>query len=887
MKADTYDLRAIFGRPVNYLVPLYQRPYVWTREKQWEPLWEDIRDVADRQLDVSETNDTIPHFLGAIVLERSLLEHGLVDGRTIIDGQQRLTTLQLLIAAARSIAVERGLDSLRRQFEALLLNDRDVTGGSGDPYKVTPTEQDRAPYREVMGGGIAASTGSHRMHQAYRFFRGEIASWLNEGGSDDASRGRLEKLGTVVWKRLIVVQIDLGSGDNAQAIFETMNALGTPLLAADLVKNHLFQVATLQGADIKELYERHWRVFESTDPNGEGWWRVLTRQGRLTLPRIDVFLNHWLVMATDDDVVSSQLFAAFKRYLAKGPRLATDVLADMERYAHVYERFEREPQETTLGRFLYRLNTIEVTTAYPALLWLLGPDGLPESELAHALQAIESWLMRRMLVRGTTKNYNNVFLALLRHVRGAAAERGGSPLAKDVTSFLTGLAGESQAWPRADDVRSALLRVPAYTVFPRPRLRMVLEALEAGMYTGLTEKVSVATDLTIEHVLPQDWTPNWRLPDNTDPIQGRLDRDTVKHRLGNLTLVTNKLNPTMSNDPWAKKREHLRERSVLLISSDIRAAETWAEQQIEERGRRLVDVALTIWTRPDDEASVVVGGAETAPIRPIEALAGPPDPEDPAAFESVLGIGDQAGVGEFLRQIVAVSRELGLWPRPDRLSVMVAPPADRRVYLFTVWPQEDEGGSFRIWKSPAAFAKWLPGVTPDQARETLGASEEAGVLLASDVQTFIAALRGLVTPPGEDAFEVRRAAYLAMDIPRIDEVPGTVVRLIDHRAAGSPDIALEFAGSALNCEGVTLRPQDSKTEPSYFQVRHHRFGQVVAYAHPRPGEIRVEFRLPRTHETYGVATARDNFYGIVFTATNDAGLKTAMRLLKDALAAPS
>lgn len=92
MRADTYDLAAIFGRPVDYLVPLYQRPYVWTREKQWEPLWEDVRDVADRQLDESSANDTIPHFLGAIVLERSLLERGLLDGRTIIDGQQRLTT---------------------------------------------------------------------------------------------------------------------------------------------------------------------------------------------------------------------------------------------------------------------------------------------------------------------------------------------------------------------------------------------------------------------------------------------------------------------------------------------------------------------------------------------------------------------------------------------------------------------------------------------------------------------------------------------------------------------------------------------------------------------------------------------------------------------------
>ena len=885
MHADTYDLASIFGRPVNYLVPLYQRPYVWTRQKQWEPLWEDVREVADRQLDDTLSNDAIPHFLGAIVLERSLLERGLLDGRTIIDGQQRLTTLQLLIAAARSIAVDRGLDSLRRQFETLLLNDRDVVRGEGDPFKVTPTHQDRAPFREVMSGGIVASTGSHRMHEAYRFFRGEIAAWLDEAPSPDDVTLRLEKLGTVIWKRLIVVQIDLGVDDNAQAIFETMNALGTPLLTADLVKNHLFQTATLQGANVEELYERHWKVFESTGAAGEDWWRVEVQRGRLLQPRLDVFLSHWLAMVCDEDIVSNQLFVVFRRYLADGSRLAADVLADMDRYAHVYERFEREPQGTELGRFLYRLNTMEVTTAYPALLWLLGPDGLAENERMPALRSIESWLVRRMLVRGTTKNYNNVFLSLLRYTRGAAAERGTGPLASDVTSFLAGLTGESQAWPQAADVRSALLTLPAYTVFQRPRLRMVLEALEAGKYTGLTEKVNIATDLTIEHVLPQDWSA-WPLPAGADPVQGPLDRDAAKHRLGNLTLVTKKLNPTMSNDPWAKKREYLRERSVLLISADIRAADAWDEEAIAQRGRRLADLALTVWTRPDDDTAT---GSIDHPLvltAVLAAQAGPPDPDNPSAFESVLATADQTGVGGPLRQIIAVSRELGLWPRPDRYSVMVAPPADHRVYLFTVWPQSGEGGSFRIWKSPAAFARWIPGVTLEAAHAALGESEDPGVLLPADTKAMMAAVRSLVPHDwATGTFDERRAALLELGIEGLDRVPDAVLRLIDNRAGGDSHISLRFAAAARGLDGVTLRPQQSKDVPWYFQVRHPKFGQVVAYAHPRPGEIRIEYRLPGTHETHAQAIARDGLYGIVLTARDEAGLKGAVRLLRDALAA--
>ncbi|MEO8468131.1 MAG: DUF262 domain-containing protein, partial [Chloroflexota bacterium] len=106
MKADTVDLAAIFGQPVHYVVPLYQRPYVWTRELQWEPLWEDVREVSDRQLDKIPENDAIPHFLGAVVLEQSLTQVGMIGSRSIIDGQQRITTLQILIAAARSVAIE-------------------------------------------------------------------------------------------------------------------------------------------------------------------------------------------------------------------------------------------------------------------------------------------------------------------------------------------------------------------------------------------------------------------------------------------------------------------------------------------------------------------------------------------------------------------------------------------------------------------------------------------------------------------------------------------------------------------------------------------------------------------------------------------------------------
>jgi hypothetical protein len=878
MKADTVDLAAIFGKPVHYLVPLYQRPYVWTREDQWEPLWQDVVEVAERLLDNTPANDAIPHFLGAVVLEQTLVPSGMIEARLVIDGQQRLITLQLLVAAARSLAIERDLDGPRQMFEKLLFNESFLVKRPGEELKVVPTFRDRVPFRESMGDGVVASTGGQRIHQAYRFFRNAIRDWADEGG-DDEYTGRLDALSTAIWKRLIVVTIDLDRGDNAQVIFETLNARGTPLLAADLIKNHLFQTATIQGADIDALYEQYWHLLD-TD-----WWREDVKQGRLTRPRLDIFLNHWLAMSTGNEVVSHQLFPEFKRYLASGNKQAADVLADLARYGSVYETFEKEPRTTELGLFLDRLAVMDVTTAYPALLWLLGPEGLTdERERGPALRAVESWLVRRMLTRQTTKNYNVVFLALLRHVRQAARKRGSAPLASDVVEFLAGLRGESQFWPKAAAARVALESLPIYVVLSQSRLRMVLEALEQGMYTGLTEKVQLPPSLTIEHVLPQDWEREWPLPDGADPAQARFERDEAKHRLGNLTLVTAKLNPKMSNGPWPVKRQALQQYSVLLMSADIRNAEIWDENAIARRSAKLAEVALMVWTRPDDQGDEPISSLAAPPSR----VAGAPDPEDPAAFTEVLAVAGEVGVGDEIRRIVQVSREIGLYPRPDRASVMVSPPGDKRWYLFTIKPQWDEGGSFKLWKSAERFARWVPGVSLEKAQAALGASEDEGVLLALDVDAFLGIVTSLVPPEwAAPSFDERRAELLQLGIKDLERVPGAVLRVIDRRGKERPEVALRFAAAALGMDGVVLRGQESIHEPWYFQVRHPKVSSVVAYAHPFPGELRIDYRLPNTHDTYGRATAKKGDYGVSLIARDDQGLATALQLLRDAIDRPA
>jgi hypothetical protein len=587
MKADKVDLAAVLGKPVRYLVPMFQRPYVWRQEEQWEPLWDDIQAVLERQLDDTPLNDALPHFLGAVVLDQVMTPTGMIESRYVIDGQQRLTTLLLFIAAARSLALERGFDGPAQVLEKLLFNDPVLLKSPDHKYKVVPTTFDREAFQQAMAGVTnGAPVSGERVLGAYVYFRGAIREWLKAAESEpDGVARRFEALSTVLWRLLVVVAIDLDRSDNPQIIFETLNARGTPLLAADLIKNNIFQAAVAEGLDIDNLYAQYWRDLDSD------WWRADVQQGRLTRPRLDIFMNHWLVMKLGREVVSHLLFTDFKRYLTSRGGSVSGLLAELAAYTSVYRSFEEASQTTAKGRFLYRLNVMETTTAYPVLLWLYGPQGLEDpAELDKSVGVIESWLVRRMLVRATTKNYNAVFLALLKTL-----SENPSRSSADVGAFFAGLEGDSQYWPGDGDIVASLRVLPAYTSITRARLRMILEAIEEDRRTGKTEPVPIARDLTVEHVMPQEWHQHWPLPPGGDAIVDAAARDMLKQTIGNLTLVTGKLNPAMSNAGWEQKRDALRRHSVLLLSSDVRDAPTWDETRIQTRTEALASSVLHIW----------------------------------------------------------------------------------------------------------------------------------------------------------------------------------------------------------------------------------------------------------------------------------------------------
>lgn len=280
--------QAIFNQPQRLIVPLFQRPYVWGRDTQWEPLWEDVTRLADRMLAHPEQR-TPPHFLGAVVMQQAAKPTGSLQERTLIDGQQRLTTLQLLLDALHAQFELVGAAQPARRLAALVANDEAFCEHPEDRFKVWPTNRDRPVFNAVMAAPPPVNYGAlphrGRLSEAHEYFSEQSAEWLNRFGAELVAK-RVAVLEKVVRELLQVVIIDLNAEENAQEIFETLNARGAQLTAADLIKNFVFQRLVEDGVNVEAAYGSYWKEFETA------FWEAEISAGRVYHTRSSMLLNH-------------------------------------------------------------------------------------------------------------------------------------------------------------------------------------------------------------------------------------------------------------------------------------------------------------------------------------------------------------------------------------------------------------------------------------------------------------------------------------------------------------------------------------------------------------------------------------------------------------------
>ncbi|HQZ72260.1 MAG TPA: DUF262 domain-containing protein [Anaerolineae bacterium] len=593
MDAGSRTIKQIFEPDRRHIVPLYQRPYVWNRDEQWEPFWDDIRDLSDR---AAVGGSVRPHFLGAIVLDQLKTVTGAVESRLVIDGQQRLTTLQVFLEACADLSEVHNLPALEKSFRKLTRNDDPLSKDPDEVFKLWPTNTDRQHFRAVMHARTPdaltlASKAEHndairhnQIANAYVYFFTAVNDWLLTDHRDGEEL--LTNLLNGLRNNVRMVVIDLADDDDAQMIFETLNARGTPLLPADLVKNHLLHLSQLGGEEVDGLYNRYWSAFDT-----ENWRREVVR-GRSKRARVDIFLQYYLSLMSADEVLVTHLYKAFQTYVRNKPQLrAVDHLKSLHEYATIFDSFDAMPPGSAERSFFSRINTMEVTTAYPFLLELYRMHKGEDKQIAAVLTDLQSFLVRRMVCQLTAKNYNRFFIDLVATMRSAS----GSP-SEAVRTYLLSSDSDTNRWPDDVEFHAAWLHTPVYNALVRRRLQMILRALEHKLRTPKTEEAPLGSSLTVEHLMPQQWQQHWPLRRGADPVDAAKERSSLIHTIGNLTLLTRILNPAISNGPWSTKLAGINQHSVLLLNRTL--PESWDERAIRSRGESLFKQAVKIWPHP-------------------------------------------------------------------------------------------------------------------------------------------------------------------------------------------------------------------------------------------------------------------------------------------------
>ena len=594
MHTEILSPKKLFQKEVRYVIPPFQRPYVWSLDHQWGPLWEDVRNVAEGYLEALERSgndevkaesETTPHFLGAIVLRQVSTATKDLEQREVIDGQQRVTTLQLLLDAIQQVC--EGLDqqyakSAGRRLSKLVTNDKELITEGHHVFKLWPTHSDQQAFRHAMDNGLAVDDFADSLIvQAHEFFQLQIREWLGE--VDESTKHKIDALEAAATNMLQIVVIDLDTQEDPNLIFETLNARGTPLEESDLVKNYV-----LSGGQALEL----WGNLD------DRWWREEIRQGRIRRPRLDMLLNHWLAMRTSTEVASTNVFNAFRTYAsAQGiGKVMTDVKRDLANYREY---------DTTRGNnigaelFYHRMSVMEAGVITPVLLLLLSAEQEPRRR---ALGVLESFLVRRMICRQSTMGFNRLVIELVNQLHEGGLEN----VDRTTANFLKDQKAPTRVWPTDEDVSHALISSPIYRLLTRGRLRLILEGVEGWLRSsGKSEDTTVPRNgnLTIEHLMPMGWkTEEWPLPSGADDGDARYRRNGLIHTVGNLTLTTQQLNSSMSNDAWEAKQQELSAHATLLLNRDLVPNDSWDEESIVNRSRWTANVVSQVWPRPIPDA---------------------------------------------------------------------------------------------------------------------------------------------------------------------------------------------------------------------------------------------------------------------------------------------
>lgn len=558
MKANERRLSEIIFSPSQYVIPVFQRYYVWENDS-WNRLWEDL-------ILLLESEEEKSHFLGSIVCIPELNPPGAIAAFQLIDGQQRLITISVLLCAIRDCAKKMGWNELAAEVEENFLIHRFKKGR--ERYKIYPRMKDRDRYIYLIDD--QQNEQLSRINLAYNYFTKEIESkdLLNDEDS-------LRRIFTIVTEKLDFVVITL-QGENPYKIFRSLNSTGVDLEQSDLIRNHVFTVLPIDEQDLFD--EQHWNQIEVN----------FETKGKINSSDLTAFFRDFLMM-TGKYVLERDVFETFiKRYPSdkiQPKNLVLELKSNAKRYYCI--RGEENHKNTDIQNALKMIRELSIGTSYPLLLTLFemyDNQKINSLELEKALRAISSFVLRRFICKLTNRRYGNWFSEACKYLED-------KPL-QNLFNYLIG-----KEWPTDEEF---ITNFQKFDLYSSKYARPVIQGLEIAQQAS-SEPVTL-DNCTIEHIMPQTIEEDnygffW-MQDLGEDWQ-RIHR-TWLHTPGNLTLVWSAYNIDMKNKPFITKKLVFEESRVYLNKyfTDSELIK-WGEEEIINRGIDLAKIAAKVWSRPD------------------------------------------------------------------------------------------------------------------------------------------------------------------------------------------------------------------------------------------------------------------------------------------------
>jgi uncharacterized protein with ParB-like and HNH nuclease domain/predicted transport protein len=563
MKATEAKLLAFLKKSPQFVIPIYQRTYSWT-ERECSQLWEDI-------LRTGRNDNISAHFVGSIVyIEQGLYQVTAQSPMLVIDGQQRLTTLTLILTALANELDKLGdgakepIDgfSARKLRNYYLLNTEEV----GDRHhKLILSQTDKDTLIALVTGGNQPKLGSIRIKENYSLFE----SWIEECHHDLAAvcKGLA---------KLVVVDVALSRDqDNPQLIFESMNSTGRKLSQADLIRN--FVLMRLEPIEQTHLYKEYWRPME-VDFGQDAY-----------ATHFDSFMRHYLTVKTGEIPNINEVYEKFKAYALLSETIEAGVealVADIRRFSHYFCAMALGGElDQSLKRAFQDLRELKVDVAYPFLLELYDDyanDVLSGPDFLTAVRLVEAYVFRRAICAIPTNSLNKTFATFTKVLKK-------DRYLESIQAHIL-LMPSYRGIPTDDEFRREIEKRDLYKF---PRRSYCLRRIENH---GRKEPVPVE-EYTIEHILPQNerLSSAWR---SALGAEWRRVQETWLHTLGNLTLTG--YNSEYSDHTFVQKRDMTGgfSESPLRLNKGLGQLEVWDEDAIKTRASKLSGIAAKVWAYP-------------------------------------------------------------------------------------------------------------------------------------------------------------------------------------------------------------------------------------------------------------------------------------------------